>query len=157
MSFPDFTCMFCFPSAKTQVWNKTLWLDLLKAVELNSAPSLSLSPCLCKLRETRSGFRARFRGIIWLGCTELLPGMQPWQVAKPFLVMRNVTVTRTASYQLWALIAKTSVSRSTWILCSVSLCCRVEYKGPGTIHSSTHVSVYIILRRYFQNAGQIFS
>lgn len=156
MSFPDFTCMFCFPSAKTQVWNKTPWLALFKAVELSSAlsHSLSLSPRACaNSGKPGAVSEARFRSVIWLGCTELLPGMQPWQVAKPFLVMSNVTVTRAASYQLWALIAKTSVSRSTWFLCSVSLCCRVEYKGAGTIHSSTHVSVYIILRRYFQNAG----
>lgn len=154
MSFPDFTCMFCFPSAKTQVWNKTPWLDLFKAVELNSALSLSLSPHACaNSGKPRAVSEARFRSVIWLGCTELLPGMPPWQVAKLFLVMSNVTVTRTTSYQLWALIAKTSVSRSTWFLCSVSLCCRVEYKGAGTIHSSTHVCVYIIFRRYFQNAG----
>lgn len=82
-----------------------------------------LSPCLCPRACANSGkpravSEARFRSAIWLGCTELLPGMQPWQVAKPFLVISNVTVTRTTSYQLWALIAKTSVSTSTWFFCA---------------------------------------
>jgi len=57
--------------------------------------------------------------------------------------MSNVTVTRTASYQLRALIAKTSVARSTWFLCSVSACHRADHKGAGTIRSSTCVYVYI--------------